>query len=246
MTTDLISRAAAITLIATRIFPVRRAHPVRVGVDGRTASGKTTLADELAAELHRRGRAVIRTSVDGFHRAKADRYRQGRLSPEGYLDDARDWQAIGDVLLRPLGPDGNRAYRTETFDLSRDEPVERPTRVAPPDATLIVDGTFLQRPELAGCWDMVVFVDVSEEVAMARGIARDAPDMGGLDAARDAHARRYQPAFDIYEARYRPKSSADIIFCNEGIERLTFNADTKPQETTFKGAEHFGLSQADS
>lgn len=91
-------RKGAVSLLAGQVEAVRRPHPVRVAVDGRTASGKTKLADEVAAELRARGRAVIRTSVDGFHRPRAERYRRGRLSAEGYLDDARDWSAVTRLL----------------------------------------------------------------------------------------------------------------------------------------------------
>ena len=203
--------------IADSIEAVRLPHPTRVAIDGRTASGKTTLADELAAELRDRGRSVIRTSVDGFHKPRAERYRRGRLSPEGYLDDARDWGAVQDELLRPLGPGGTLEYRTETFDLERDVPVERPARLADPNMILIVDGTFLQRAELAGGWDMVIFVDVSEEVATSRGVARDAASLGGEDKALEAHLQRYQAAFAIYDARCSPRSTADIVVCNEDL-----------------------------
>ena len=160
-------------------------HPLRVAVDGRTASGKTILADEVATVLRSRGLQVIRTSVDGFHRPRAERHRRGRHSPEGYLEDARDWGAIRQLLLDPLGPDGDRWYRTATFDLERDEPIAQSAVRAEPSAVAIVDGTFLQRDELADAWDFAVFVEVSESVAVSRGAARDAAHLGGMAAARE-------------------------------------------------------------
>ena len=71
-------RRTALVAIADFVAAVDRPHPVRVAIDGRTASGKTTIADELAHELNRIGRATIRTSIDGFHRLKRDRYARGR------------------------------------------------------------------------------------------------------------------------------------------------------------------------
>lgn len=211
-------RKNAVSMLAGRIEAVRAPHPVRVAVDGRTASGKTTLADEVAAELRARGRAVVRTSVDGFHRPRAERYRRGRLSAEGYLDDARDWAAIRRLLLDPLGPGGDLLYRTASFDLDRDEPVEQEARRAASDAVLIVDGTFLQRPELADAWDLVVFVDASEAVATRRGVARDAAGLGGEERAREAHEERYQAAFAIYEARVGPKERAHVVVGNDDAD----------------------------
>lgn len=213
-------RQAVVSLLADRIAAVRESHPVRVAVDGRTASGKTTLADEVATALRARDRrrAVIRTSVDGFHRPRAERYCRGRLSAEGYLDDARDWTAIRPLLLDPLGPGGDLLYRTASFDLDRDEPIEQEAQRAEPDAILIVDGTFLQRPELADAWDLVMFVDVSEEVATRRGIARDAASLGGEDRARETHKQRYQAAFAIYQARVGPKGRAHIVIDNDDVD----------------------------
>jgi uridine kinase len=113
---------------------------VRVAIDGRTASGKTTIADELAHELNRIGRATIRTSIDGFHRPKRDRYARGRHSPEGYYFDARDLDAIRRLLLEPLGPGGTLTYRTASFDLETDLPIIAPTHRAGQRDILIVDG----------------------------------------------------------------------------------------------------------
>src|SRR5215211_9209362 len=101
-------RAETVRVLANLIARTGRTHPVRVAVDGRTASGKTTLADELARELRSLGREVIRTSVDGFHRPKSERYARGRHSAEGYYHDARDLGAIRRMLLDPLGPTGDR------------------------------------------------------------------------------------------------------------------------------------------
>ena len=202
--TDGTQRETVVASIAEAISRVVRPHPVRVAVDGRTASGKTTLANELAAAVKRTGRPLIRTSVDGFHNPRAVRYRLGRMSPEGYYRDARDLGAVRRLLLDPLGPGGDRLYRTEAFDLERDEPVEQEARRASSNAVLVVDGTFLQRPELGGCWDYVIFVDVPQAVAIRRGAVRDAQLLGGEESARAAHRGRYQGAFTIYETECNP------------------------------------------
>jgi uridine kinase len=194
-------------------------RPVRVAVDGRTASGKTTFANELAAEIARSGRIVIRTSIDGFHMPKARRYARGRYSAEGYYFDARDLVAIRALLLDPLGPGGDRQYRTASFDLENDIPIEQAPLAAPSDSILIVDGTFLQRPELVTGWDVTVFLDTTEGVSEQRGVGRDAERLGGPQAARRLYAERYRPAFDLYERRCQPLSSADVVVDNNDIAR---------------------------
>jgi uridine kinase len=210
-------RKSVIGTIADRIETKRISHPLRVAIDGRTASGKTTMADEVAAELRDRGRIVIRSSVDGFHRSRAARYMQGRLSAQGYLDDARDWSAIRRLLLEPLGPGGDLFYRTACFDLDLDRPISQEPIRADIDAILVVDGTFLQRAELNGAWDFVVFLDVASEIAIQRGVRRDSTLPGGEAVAREAHERRYQPAFEIYNARVAPIEHADIVIKNDDV-----------------------------
>ena len=41
--------------------------PLRVGIDGRSAAGKTTFAYQLAEVAGRRGWSVVRASIDDFH-----------------------------------------------------------------------------------------------------------------------------------------------------------------------------------
>lgn len=215
------NRASALQALAIAISSIALARPIRVAIDGRTASGKTTLADELADMLAARRRDVIRTSIDGFHRPKVERYARGRHSPEGYYYDARDISAIKTLLLSPLGPDGNREYRTASFDLVKDEPIDQKAKLASSEAVLIVDGTFLQRPELVENWDVAIFVETTEAISEHRGIGRDAQLLGGIDTARHAYASRYQPAYRLYETMCAPSMNADAVFNNDDFDHPT-------------------------
>ena len=212
------TRFAVLQSLAAAISSIKLPRPLRVAVDGRTASGKTTLSDELAEVLLGEDRDVIRTSVDGFHRPKADRYARGRHSPEGYYYDGRDLTAINALLLSPLGPGGNRYYRMASFDLVNDEPIEQTAQIASQHAILIVDGTFLQRPELAPYWDLAIFVETTKGTSELRGVGRDTELLGGIDAARQLYATRYQPAYDLYESMCAPSSNADAVFNNEDVD----------------------------
>lgn len=214
-----VGRRTCLDELADRLDGVSVPHPLRVAVDGRTASGKTTLADELAACLESRGRSVIRTSVDSFHRSRAERYQRGRLSAEGYYRDARDLDAIQTLLLEPLGPEGDFLYATASFDLAADRSLQPSFRMAEPQDILIVDGTFLQRRELASYWDYVIFVKVPEDVARDRGIRRDAAGLGGVGAASEIYDRRYCPAFAFYETECFPQARARAVWDNSNFER---------------------------
>jgi uridine kinase len=206
----LLQLSAALAAVKTR-------HTLRVAIDGRSGAGKTTFADELAGAFIETGRRVIRTSIDGFHRPKAERYTRGRYSAEGYYYDARDLGAVRRLLLDPLGPNGDGLYRTQSLDLEADTPVDQPPRIAAPGSILLVDGTFLLRPELTEGWDIAVLLDTSEAISASRGIARDADLLGGLQTAQQLYARRYRPAYKLYERACRPHETADAIINNEDI-----------------------------
>src|SRR5579863_2110969 len=96
------SRQGIIADLAGHLAALQRPHPVRVAIDGVDAAGKTKLADALAAALEGQQRAVIRASIDGFHRPRAERYQRGADSPLGYYADSFNYPALRESLLLPL------------------------------------------------------------------------------------------------------------------------------------------------
>jgi uridine kinase len=212
-------RSRCIETLAGLILRVGRPHPVRVAIDGPDAAGKTILADELAPLIERSGRTVIRASIDGFHRPRAQRIPRGPESPEGYFRDSFDYPAFRAVLLDPLGPGGNREYRRRVFDLRTDMPVEAPLETAPANAVLVVDGVFLLRRELVDLWDFSVFVAVPFAETQRRAAGRDAVQFGGEEATLRRYAVRYVPGQRIYFAEAHPQDRANVVVDNEDPDR---------------------------
>lgn len=185
-------------------------RPVRVGVDGVDGAGKTWFADALADALRAAGVTVVRVSVDGFHRPARERYRRGRTSPEGFFLDSYDYAALRREVLEPLGPGGDRRYRTAMFDHRSDEPVDAPQRTAPDDAVLVVDGIFLHRDELADQWDVSLFLDVPFEETFRRMAVRD----GCPPDPDDARNRRYVDGQRLYLGSCTPARRATLVVDN--------------------------------
>lgn len=200
--------------IADHLVARRPGHPLRVAVDGITASGKTTLARELTAAVAALGRSAAHLSMDGFHNPRAVRHRLGRDSAEGYYLDAYDFSSFSRLVLEPLGPGGDRRYRERIIDLRSDTPISEPPVLAPEDLVLVVDGSFLQR-ELV--WDEVVFVDTPFEVARDRGTRRDASLLGGLEQAQRAFDQRYHAASRRYLDEVGPAALAGVVLGNEDV-----------------------------
>ena len=69
---------------------------------------------------------MIRASIDGFHNPRAERYRRGVASAEGYFLDSFDYAELKSALLEPLGPSGGRRFRRAVFDFRSDRPVNAP------------------------------------------------------------------------------------------------------------------------
>ncbi len=197
------------------MLAVDREHPTRVAVDGPDAAGKTTLADELAEALAPSGREVIRASIDGFHRPRAERHRLGPDSPEGYYRDSFDHGAIRADLLAPLGAGGSREYRTSVFDFRTDSPRVTDRARAPADAVLLFDGVFLLRPELRDEWELAIFVSVEPEESLRRALERDVDLFGSREEVERRYRTRYLPGQRLYLDEARPLEHADLVVAND-------------------------------
>ena len=208
------TRQRMLQQLAHRIIALHHAHPLRVAIDGIDAAGKTTLANELAPLIEEHRRVVIRASIDGFHRPRAERYRQGPDSPQGYYEDAFDFASLQEALLEPLGPTGNGLYRRAAFDFRTDTPLITREEHAPLNAVLLVDGVFLLRPELDHLWDYRIFVQVDFEIALQRAMERDQPLFGDAEAVRTRYLQRYLPGQQLYFQRDQPHERADVIVDN--------------------------------
>ena len=226
------SRVALVDRLVQVIEALERPHTVRVALDGPDAAGKTTLADELAHALRLGGRAAIRASVDGFHRPRAERYRCGDESPEGYYEDSFDSRALCDEPLDPLGPRGSREYRRAVFDFRSDAPRSYVAEVAPEVAVLVFDGIFLLRPELLARWDLRIFVSVGFDETLRRALTRDGALFGSQEQVERRYRSRYIPAQRLYLAAARPTEAADVVVCNDDPARPCLRRSSATRKLT--------------
>src|SRR3954464_11477462 len=170
--------------IAEMILALEAPHPLRIGIDGFCAAGKTTLANAVAEKLEAKGRRVIRASADNFQNPPEVRWQLGPRSPEGFFRHAIDFQALRSELLEPLGPTGSRQYRTSTYDIRALRPDRSPQQVAASSAILLLDGLFLHSPQLEGCFEFTIFVAAAYETCIARARARKQEGMADLTRSR--------------------------------------------------------------
>ena len=159
----------------------------RIGIDGVDGAGKTSLAKEVAQLLTKRSRPCVRVSLDFFERSPAERYARGELSPEGYYLDGFDVERLRAHILSIGGP---------------------------PELVVVVDGIFLQRPELADLWDAAVWVEADLDVAAERAL----PRLDSIDAELERYCFRYLPAQRRYIEEQRPYERAEYVLRNTELD----------------------------
>ncbi|HJQ03051.1 MAG TPA: hypothetical protein VJ851_15760 [Jatrophihabitans sp.] len=207
-------RAGVLRTVAESIPAGSGDSGVRVAVDGRDGAGKTIFADELAIAVRRSGRPVVRVSADDFHNQRAVRYRRGRDSALGFWLDSYDYQRLRTDVLEPLGPGGSRRYRRAAHDLRTDRMLDPAPLIAPAGAVLILDGLFLHRDELVGCWELSIYLDAPVDVTVRRLADRD----GSSPDVDHPTLRRYLQAHQLYAAACTPADRADFLIDNSAID----------------------------
>jgi len=213
------ARQQVVHEIAQSILSFKKDIPLRVGIDGIDAAGKTSLANELAEELTNLGHPVLRASIDGFHNPKEIRRQRGNLSPEGYYHDSFNYSLLTSHLLQPLEPHGNRRIRLSAFDFKTEQETTAEELTATNEHILIFEGVFLFRPELIRYWDVKIFVEINFETSLDRALERDLYLFGSKEEIENRYKARYLPGQKMYIEAEHPQEKADIILDNNDFTK---------------------------
>jgi uridine kinase len=213
------TRNGVIGRVRDAVIALRAGRPVRVAIEGRSAAGKSTFADELADSLRAREVDVLRPSIDDFHRENHKfRAKQGGWTPRLYYDEGYDYAAFRRFVLDPLGPDGDRRCRIALYDSFHNEWYPEKWQTIGEDAVALVDGTFLLRPELAGAWDLVIWLDIDLETMVQRAKRRDTAWVGSESLVEQRYRTHWTATHLLYEELDDPKSKAQIVVDHEDFD----------------------------
>lgn len=211
------SRLTVLTRLLKEIESVRPENQILVAIDGFDGAGKSHLSRELVDLARmREGRPIVSVSIDGFHRPKRDRLAAG-TGPEGFYFGSYRYDAFCTYVVEALRAHGS--IRTAVWDVVADEPVDAPKITVPPAAIVLVDGIFLQRPELRAVWDAAVWVHAPFEVSVPRGNARFGQSHDPDPEAAANH--RYVGGQRLYLAEARPAERATWILDNTVLDQPT-------------------------
>ncbi|REJ04266.1 uridine kinase [Microbacterium bovistercoris] len=183
-----------------------------VAIDGVDGSGKTRFAANLAERI---SRPVIVIHADDFLNPSRIRHARGRHSEVGFWEDTYDYGALRRDVLEPLGRGGDGWYRPVAYDSATDEPMVGELLHADPSALVLLEGMFLLRDELTGCWDASIHLDVPFSVTAARMAVRD----GSHADPEHPSMRRYVGGQRLYFAAAQPRERADFVVDNSDFER---------------------------
>lgn len=130
-----------------------------IAVDGTDASGRLRFADDLAEVLREDDRHVFRASMTHFQKAANEQDAsepdpQVRLYRSG-LDDS----ALRRVLVEPFRMGGSAGFVLKQRDPESGEWIQPAWHTAPHDAVLILDGEFLNRPDMHNLWSYSVLLE---------------------------------------------------------------------------------------
>jgi uridine kinase len=213
-----LTRDSLIERLVAAILSIDVDHPTRIAIDGRSAAGKTTLADDLALAIRVRGRDVLRSSIDDFY-SPSHKYRSERdeWTPLSRYDRGYNYQSFVDFVLRPLGPDGSRRCRPALFDSYNDVWLPEEWVDVGADTIAIIDGAFLLRTELAGHWDYVIWLDIDIETMVDRARQRDVAWTGSEERVVERYRNLWIPTHLLYERLVEPMSKADLVIDNRDV-----------------------------
>lgn len=187
-----------------------------MAVDGPTASGKSTLANDLAGWLSRHGTPVLLAALDDFKRPWRERHLYDRESPAGYYRNAYDYSAVLGLVLEPFTTADPAGCALCSIDPLTQIDHRGERTPVPPDAALIVEGVFAFRPEIDDFWDVRIRLHVPPEVTVRRSVERDR-GWAGTDAERLVR-ERYLPAEQLYEAEVDPSAKAHWVVDNTDLD----------------------------
>jgi len=133
-----------------------------VGIDGRSAAGKSTFAGRLATTLP--GATIVHG--DDFYRVMREEHRAALTAPEGY-DQYFDWQRLRDEVLVPARH-GEFTYRL--YDWNTEQLGGMDTVAAL--GAVLVEGVYSLRPELRPFFDVTIWVEAPADLRIERQFAR--------------------------------------------------------------------------
>ncbi|MBZ5640691.1 MAG: hypothetical protein LAO51_18285 [Acidobacteriia bacterium] len=213
-------RLAVETVVAEIRRRVRNgALPLVVAVDGRSGSGKSTVAELVAPRV----RATI-VPTDDFFAASIPNFDWDVRTPAQRASAAIDWRRLRTEAIEPLRAGQPAWWRAFDFGAGvrpdGSYAMQRDLTVRSPCPVVILDGAYSARPELADLIDFAVLIQAPAAVRHERLAARETPQFLELWHARWDEAEAY------YFEHVRPPATLDLVLTTGSLSAPTLGTPT--------------------
>lgn len=180
-----------------------------VGIDGLGGAGKSTLSGELETMLRKAGLQAIVLHIDDFIHPKIVRYRNDIPAWECYYNLQWRYDYFLHDILSPMQKNHVFHDIIEIYNKEKDSYIVQ-TLDAEPGTIILVEGIFLQRKELQGYFDTMIYLEVPEEIRLQRVLHRDSY-IGDTSQITEKYETRYFPAERHYVKTCAPAQHADLV-----------------------------------
>lgn len=199
------------------VFSVSKAPPLIIGIAGGTGSGKTTVANKLAAAIPQ-GRCIL-IEHDSYYRDRSELLPRLRGAVNYDHPDALESELLAQHLVQLRA---GRAVDIPIYDYVT-HTRRRETRRVEPSPVIIVEGILVfVEPLLREQLDIKIFVDTDADIRLIRRIRRDLEQRG----------RTFQSVREQYYTTVRPmhlqyvepsKRWADLIIPEGGDNEVALD-----------------------
>lgn len=169
---------------------------VRIAIDGRCGSGKSTMAEMLSKEVD-----CNLFHMDDFYLTPEKRSQERFSEPGGNVDRERFLEEV--LIPATKGePVFYRAYDCKAQSFKDSVKME-------PQKVIITEGSYACHPELFGFYDLHIFLSVSFETQMQRIISRN-----GKESA-EIFKNKWIPLEEKYFDFFDIEKKCEMVFIND-------------------------------
>lgn len=194
-----------------------------IGICGGSASGKTTVAKKIIAELGVPWVVII--SLDSFYKVlTAEQHDQAERSEYNFdHPDAFDWE-LACITLKKL-KEGKNA-KIPIYDFSSHSRLEKEKTVYGANVIIFEGIMTFSDPELLKLFDIKIFVDTDSDIRLARRLRRDISERGrDITSVLKQYDKFVKPMFEKFIAP--SMKDADIVVPWEGTNNVAIDLIVK-------------------
>eukprot|EP00026_Physarum_polycephalum_P014724 Phypoly_transcript_15271.p1 GENE.Phypoly_transcript_15271~~Phypoly_transcript_15271.p1 ORF type:complete len:269 (+),score=34.41 Phypoly_transcript_15271:103-807(+) len=183
----------------------KKKTPFIIGVCGGTASGKTSVCEDILKKLENKRVAIV--SQDSFYCSLPEEVIKEVSKHNFDHPDAFDWPLLASVLQ---GIKAGKPVEIPQYSFMTHSRLPETTPLYGADVILFEGILAFYKPELRDVMDAKIFVDTDADTRLSRRVMRDISERGRtLDGVLHQYEKFVKPSFE--EFIFPTKKYADVI-----------------------------------